>query len=74
MFAVCFMAMLSLVLQVESQPALGVPRDAMESLEAIGRLIDQGKLAAARQQLQDEVTRHGESYQNLLSASANSFC
>ena len=68
MFALCFMVMLSLVPQVESQPGLGLPRNAMDrpSLHAIGRLIDEGKLVIARQQLQEEVKARGENYQSLF--------
>jgi protein O-GlcNAc transferase len=67
-FTVCFMAMLSLVLQVELQPAVGVARDGMDQapLEAIGRLIDQGKLDVARRQLQEEVTGRRENYLTLF--------
>ena len=68
MFTLYFMVMLSLAPQVESQPALGVPRDAADqaSLEAIGRLIDEGKLDVARRQLQEEVTGRRENYQTLF--------
>ena len=68
MFTLYFIVMLSLAPQVESQPALGVPRDAADqaSLEAIGRLIDEGKLDLARRQLQEEVTGRRENYQTLF--------
>ncbi len=68
MFTLYFMVMLSLAPQAESQPALGVPRDAADqvSLEAIGRLIDEGKLDLARRQLQEEVTGRRENYQTLF--------
>jgi Flp pilus assembly protein TadD len=62
------MVLLSLGPQVESQPGLAGRRDAMDhaSLEAIGRLIDEGKLDAAQRQLQEEVTKRRENYQTLF--------
>ncbi len=67
MFALCFIALLSLALQAESQPGLGGESPANHlSLQAIGRLIDEGKLAVARQQLQEEVTARGENYHSLF--------
>ena len=41
-------------------------RRAKRPLQAIGRLIDEGKLAAARDQLQEEVIARGENYQTLF--------
>jgi tetratricopeptide (TPR) repeat protein len=68
MFTLCFMVVLSLAPQVASQPGLGAPRDGMgqASLEAIGRLIDEGKLDAARRQLQEELRAQRENYQTLF--------
>ena len=68
MFTLCFMVMLSLVPQGELQPGLGLPRDAMDrpSLRTIGQLIDEGKLAIARQQLREEVRARGENYQSVF--------
>lgn len=63
----CFIVMLSLVSQAEPQPGLTAERAASEaSLQAIGRLIDEGKLAVARHQLQEEVTARGENYHSLF--------
>jgi tetratricopeptide (TPR) repeat protein len=66
MFPLCFIATLSLAL-VGSQPGLGAESAANQlSLQAIGQLIDEGKLAVARQQLQEEVRTRGENYQSLF--------
>lgn len=63
----CFIVMLSLVSQAEAQPGLTAERAASQaSLQAIGRLIDEGKLAVARQQLQEEMTARGENYHSLF--------
>jgi len=67
MFALCLMVVLSLVAQTESGSGLSAPKDLKQvQLQAIARLIDEGNLAAARQQLQKEVTRHGESYETFF--------
>lgn len=66
MFALCLMVMF-LIPQTDSDSGLGAPKDLNPmSLPAIARLIDEGKLPAARQQLQEEVTRHGETYQTFF--------
>jgi tetratricopeptide (TPR) repeat protein len=66
MFALCLMVMF-LIPQTDSESGLGAPKDVNQvSLPAISRLIDEGKLPAARQQLQEEVTRHGENYQTFF--------
>ena len=66
MFPLCFIVTLSLAL-VGSQPGLGAESAANQlSLQAIGQLIDEGKLAVARQQLQEEVRTRGENYQSLF--------
>jgi len=67
MFAFCFIVILSLVSQAEPQPGLGPESTASQApFQAIGRLIDEGKLAAARLQLQEEVIARGENYQSLF--------
>lgn len=61
----CLLVLFSLVLQSEA----GLPARtsaSQTSFQSIGRLIDEGKLAAAARQLQDEVTEHGENYQTLF--------
>jgi tetratricopeptide (TPR) repeat protein len=69
MFALCFIVTLSLASLVGSQPGLGAESAANQlPLQAIGQLIDEGKLTVARQQLQEEVKARGESYQSLFLA------
>jgi hypothetical protein len=75
MFALCLMVMLLLVPQTDSESGLSGPKDLKRvQLQTIARLIDAGNLAVARQQLQEEVTRHGENLRDSLSASANPIC
>jgi tetratricopeptide (TPR) repeat protein len=67
MVVFCFIVMLSLVSQTEPQTGLGPESTANQRpLQTIGRLIDEGKLAAARHQLQKELTVRGENYQTLF--------
>jgi len=67
MFALCLMVMLLLVPQTDSESGLSGPKDLKRvQLQTIARLIDAGNLAVARQQLQEEVTRHGETYETLF--------
>jgi len=67
MFGFCVIVVLSLALQAEPQANLGADGAASQaSLEAIGRLIDQGKLNVARRQLQEEVTGRRENYLTLF--------
>jgi tetratricopeptide (TPR) repeat protein len=67
MFGCCFIVMLSLVSQAEPQPGLSPASIASpRPLQMIARLIDEGKLAAARKQLQKEVKARGENYQSLF--------
>jgi tetratricopeptide (TPR) repeat protein len=67
MFLFWLTLVISLAAQVESQPGIG-PSDGMPplSLEAIGRLIDEGRLADARRQLQEVVTGRKDTYQVLF--------
>jgi tetratricopeptide (TPR) repeat protein len=59
--------MLSLASQTEPQTGLGPEgTTSQRPLQTIGRLIDEGKLAAARHQLQKELTVRGENYQTLF--------
>jgi tetratricopeptide (TPR) repeat protein len=68
MFVFWLTLVMSLAAQVESQPGIGGPSDGMNpvSLEAIGRLIDEGRLADARRQLQEVVTGRRDNYQVLF--------
>ena len=67
MFALCLMVMLFLVPQTDSESGLSGPKDLKRvQLQTIARLIDAGNLAVARQQLQEEVARHGETYETLF--------
>jgi len=67
MFPLCHIVVLFLALQAESLPGLGAEKAVNPlPLQAIGQLIDQGKLAVARQQLQEEVRTRGENYQSLF--------
>jgi tetratricopeptide (TPR) repeat protein len=67
MLALCLLGMLSLALQAESRLGPGAESAANQlPLQAIGQLIDEGKLAVARQHLQEEVSARGESYQSLF--------
>ena len=67
MFDLCFIVTLSLAWLVGSEPGVGAESAANQlPLKAIGQLIDEGKLAVARQQLQEEVRTRGESYQSLF--------
>jgi tetratricopeptide (TPR) repeat protein len=67
MFAFCLILMLSLVAQI--QPQVGATAESVANqplLQGIGRLIDEGKLADARRELQEQVTARGETYQTLF--------
>jgi len=63
MLAFCLILMLSLVAQVGAT-AESVTNQPL--LQGIGRLIDEGKLADARRELQEQVTARGETYQTLF--------
>jgi tetratricopeptide (TPR) repeat protein len=67
MLAFCSILMLSLVAHI--QPQVGATAESAASqplLQGIARLIDEGKLAEARLELQEQVRARGENYQTLF--------